>query len=702
MAPETNSASVHTAVASSNYISLEFDRLVRTANGQPLLPSAFDIEIDGITRRVNAINMSGQKIEIYLWGPSLYNSSSIKVSYNTSEDSRLNGHFLVDSADSPINNFTDLDVDSYLSPGTASSQAIGTAFRKVSLDSAFNATLIGNNLDNVLSGNATNNMIVGNLGADTLIGGLGDDTYYVDSFDSVVEEAASGIDTVMSNVTWTAAEHVENIVLLGRDAVNAYGNGLNNQIKGNDNNNLLDGFQGADYLEGFRGNDTYVVDDAGDVVVESGFVRDIDTVISTLTWSLGLNLENLMLAGSAEINAFGNNQGNLITGNSARNEISGLVGNDIINGMEGDDIIDGGAGNDTLNGGLGIDTVRFIDSIKSISIDLISGRAIGDGIDSIQGFENVDGSRYSDTLLGNLANNLLRGFAGNDRLDGSNGNDTLIGGEADDILVGGEGVDTASFLDSNMPVSVNIANKSSFGYGTDTLNSIENVIGSLFADTLIGDNLSNLLDGLAGDDEFIGGDGNDTILGGSGYDKVSYSGSASPITVNLSEEFATGQGTDTLSGIESIIGSNFSDLLIGDSGSNYLVGGAGADVLTGGSGSDTFGIEFLQHSSLSAYDRIVDFSIDADRLDAVNPIASSDVFRPAARAASLTSAEIQRVLPTNRFVARGAAVFTLNPDSSVVRTFIALNDGVAGFNHTTDSLIEITGYTGSISNFEVI
>ena len=150
-----------------------------------------------------------------------------------------------------------------------------------------------------------------------MVGGAGNDTYVVDSTgDSVTEAAAGGTDTVESSITYTLGAEVENLVLTGTNAINGSGNALNNSLTGNTAANRLDGGAGADAMAGGAGNDTYVVDNAGDVVTEAAS-GGTDTVESSITFTIGAEVENLTLTGAAAINATGNALANVLRGNSA-------------------------------------------------------------------------------------------------------------------------------------------------------------------------------------------------------------------------------------------------------------------------------------------------------------------------------------------------------------------------------------------------
>src|SRR5207247_4422555 len=147
-----------------------------------------------------------------------------------------------------------------------------------------------------------------------MIGGTGDDTYTVDSAgDVVTENASEGTDTVLSSIDYTLGANLENLTLTGT-AANATGNSLANVITGNAHDNVLDGGAGADTMIGGTGDDTYFVDSAGDVVTELAS-EGTDTVVSSVDYTLGANLENLTLTGSA-LSGTGNAQDNVITGNA--------------------------------------------------------------------------------------------------------------------------------------------------------------------------------------------------------------------------------------------------------------------------------------------------------------------------------------------------------------------------------------------------
>jgi Ca2+-binding RTX toxin-like protein len=119
----------------------------------------------------------------------------------------------------------------------------------------------------------------------------------------------------------------------------------------------LDGGGGVDSLRGGLGNDTYIAR-AGTTIVEAG-VAGTDTVLSSMTYTLGANLENLTLTGAAAVNGTGNALANTLTGNAAANRLMGSAGNDTLLGLGGADVLTGGVGRDIMTGGAGADVFDF-------------------------------------------------------------------------------------------------------------------------------------------------------------------------------------------------------------------------------------------------------------------------------------------------------------------------------------------------------
>ena len=216
----------------------------------------------------------------------------------------------------------------------------------------------GNSAANIIRGNAGNNRLNGGTGNDTLIGGAGNDTYITDGGDRITEAVDGGIDQVQSSATHTLGANIENLTLTGTAAINGTGNGLNNILRGNAASNVLNGSTGNDTLIGGAGNDTYVTD-GGDRITE-GVDAGTDLVQSSVSYSLGANLENLTLTGAAAINGTGNSLNNVIRGNAAANTLNG------------------GYGNDTMIGGAVTDTFVFNSALGSGNVDRIRDFNVAD------------------------------------------------------------------------------------------------------------------------------------------------------------------------------------------------------------------------------------------------------------------------------------------------------------------------------------
>ncbi len=189
-------------------------------------------------------------------------------------------------------------------------------------------SLTGSKYNDTLTGDSGNNQLDGGAGADVMKGGLGDDTYVVgNAYDNVGERLNEGTDTVLSSITYTLPSNVENLTLTGTANLNATGNSDNNTIYGNSGNNLIDGGAGADKMYGGLGDDTYVVNNGFDQANENAN-EGTDTVQSSITFTIGNNVENLTLTGVTAINGTGNALNNILTGNSGNNVLKGGAGND--------------------------------------------------------------------------------------------------------------------------------------------------------------------------------------------------------------------------------------------------------------------------------------------------------------------------------------------------------------------------------------
>lgn len=334
------------------------------------------------------------------------------------------------------------------------------------------------------------------------------------------------------------------------------GVGGNDQLYGGDDNDQLIGGAGADLLDGGNGVD---------------FVR-----YDGASAGVAVQLHAGGIGGEALGDSYVGIEG--VVGSAFDDSLSGDGGPNALIGLGGNDQLFGGPGADILDGGDGIDFARYDFAAAGVTARLDggtnSGEAAGDVFVNVEGligsaFDDilVGSDSRGDILIGGAGNDVLTGRGGDDSLQGGAGSDTLLGGAGTDTLNGGDGYDYASYDDS----TIGIVARLDTGIGeNDTLVSIEGLIGSHYADALVGD---------GGYNEILGGDGNDFLFGLGG-----------------------------------------TDYLDGGAGADTLNGGAGPDILRGGLGADTFVFDAVDNV-YAQFDTIVDFQdgVDLIRLQGWDP-----------------------------------------------------------------------------------
>lgn len=290
---------------------------------------------------------------------------------------------------------------------------VGTASSETICGLGGNDTIVGGGGDDVISGGAGNDVIDGGAGGDTITGGAGNDRISGGLGDDAIDGDA-GNDRIQGDAGGDAIEGGS-----GNDTLN--GGAGSDSADGGAGNDRAFGGAGDDIVDGQGGNDR-LAGDAGDDRVDGGAGSD-------------------HVAGGAGNDWVNGGAGNEI-GRGAG--IFGGAGNDTVRGEGGDNAFFPGAGNDLVQGGGRRDVVVYAGSTSGVVVDLTRRRATGEGRDNLTAVEDVTGSRFADTLLGNSLANRLDGGAGNDRLFGRGGNDTLVGGAGRDTLVGEAGRDTCS------------------------------------------------------------------------------------------------------------------------------------------------------------------------------------------------------------------------------------------------------------------
>jgi parallel beta-helix repeat protein len=296
-------------------------------------------------------------------------------------------------------------------------------------------------------------------------------------------------------------------------------------------NDTLDGHLGADTMTGGDGNDIYVVDNASDRVVETNTsTSQIDTVQASVSWTLGANLENLVLTGVSAINGTGNERHNFITGNAANN------------------VLDGAAGDDSMSGGDGNDTY-YVDNADDSVIETNSN-AVSGGVDSMH-------SSLGAYTLGNNVERLYIDSTGAANGTGNTLDNTLFAGAGNNVLDGRDGIDTVSYERALSGVTVNLstsAQQNTVGAGLDTLKFFENLTGSAYADSLSGNSAANVLNGGAGNDTLVGGSGDDRLIGGAGTDNLTGGTGADTYAFGALSDMGVGALRDVISGFKTTEG----------------------------------------------------------------------------------------------------------------------------------------------------
>lgn len=577
-----------------------------------------------------------------------------------------------------------------LSSGTATNGYGGTDtisnFQNV-IGSAYGDTITGDSNDNVLSGGAGNDILIGGGGNDVLVGGPGNDSMDggtgTNTVDYSHDPAGVTVDLSAGTATdgWGGSDtltNIQNVIGSAYDDV-ITGNSSGNVLIGGDGNDTLTGGSGDDILDGGSGNNAL---DGGTGTNTVDYSHDPGSVYVDLLGGYALNgyggtdtLTNIQ-------NVVGSAFGDIIIGDNNDNHITGGAGNDWLVGNAGNDVIDGGGG---------VNTVDYSGDPAGVTVDLSAGTATDgwSGSDTLSNIQNIVGSYYDDILTGDSHDNVFVGNGGNNVIDGGGGINTIDysndpAGVTVDMSTGtatngyggtdtltniqivivshfdnsitGDGTTTVSYANSNSAVTIDLSAGTATGDGSDTLINIHSVIGSAYDDTITGSSSDDVISGGGGNNIIDGGGGVNTVdyshdpsgvsvdlsmgtatngnggtdtlsniqtvigshyddsITGDGTSTVSYATALNGVTVDLSAGTATGDGSDTLSGIANVTGSSHDDTITGDSNDNVLYGNGGNDYITGGAGADTF--LFKGATAFTGVTTIADFNTgQGDKID---------------------------------------------------------------------------------------
>jgi Ca2+-binding RTX toxin-like protein len=639
-----------------------------------------------------------------------------------------------------------------------------------------NDVLTANGDTQFLDGGAGDDVIVAADGGQILLGGAGIDTL---SFVNSSNKVSAGLTKQgKANAERNGVVDVkgQSEVVDGYDAAefeNLIGGSGTDDLVGNAGANIIEGGLSADELDGGLGLDTVSYAGSAFSVFVDLSVQDGSTQ-QALTFNFGFGLVGNADAGFDTLIGFENLTGsdnrdvlygsaavNIIQGGKGDDDLSGAGGNDKLFGGEDNDFFQGNsfsgapadAGADIYDGGADADGVNYEAETGALVIALAAkgaaskvsgaknGAANGDTLISIDviiagsGDDTLTGNEFDNTLVGNGGDDKLSGGGGNDLLEGFGGNDLLNGGSGEDILTGGDDHDTVTYATSASGVYVDLGTGGQWGdfdFGDgklvangdaafDTLDSIESLIGSNFADVLRGNKVAMLLskiDGLKGNDTIFVGYEGETLLGGADTDTIDFSrldlglyGAPFVIvdlsqqgTVNATRTVVTGgngvTGGFVIAEFENVVGTVGNDLITGNSGNNVIDGGDGNNTINGGTGGfDTASYATRPDGAIVAF--LDTLKVDHDtgkqdtlaNIDALIGTEYADIFNASNSAGAFR-------------IDGGADVDAVKYDQETVGITVTLGkDGAsatvaagAGSNAVGDKLISIEYITGSSAN----
>ncbi|NVO23775.1 M10 family metallopeptidase C-terminal domain-containing protein [Donghicola mangrovi] len=373
----------------------------------------------------------------------------------------------------------------------------------------------------MLRGDDGDDLFVVETGQKQINGGSGEDTLeFLGKLDRIVDLGETKYnDELGLTVDFVNIENV--ITQDGTDSIT--GNSADNLLIANDGNDTLEGRGGDDTLNGGAGADLAVYQSGNDITVD--LTEGVATGEGTDTL---IGIEDVTTA-SGDDELTGNDEDNVLTANDGNDLLAGNGGNDRLYGGTGNDTVLAGNGEDTATGGEGYDTLGFDEGLSGVifSLAVSTAQDVGSGSITASGFEALLGTDGHDELTGDNDDNLLEGQGGNDTLVGLRGSDVIDGGagrdsfialsgDGDDIYDGGGGSDWLdfSFGEEAVDIKLSLGEQDLGSYGTDSWVRIENVRGTKFGDSIVGDPNDNALEGGKGNDLLAGGKGADDLNGG--------------------------------------------------------------------------------------------------------------------------------------------------------------------------------------------
>ena len=507
-------------------------------------------------------------------------------------------------------------------------------------------TLIdGVNSDDLIEAGSGNDTLEALSAGTTLVGGAGNDLFEVNDPTDVVQ-AGTGIDSILSSVSYTLPDNVDTLTLSGTGDLSVTGNdGASNAITGNagddtltagSGNDVLVSGSGVDTLIGGSGPDTFVVNNSADVVEPLSYEGWQDTIQSSVSYVLTTAVSTLQLTGSGDLSATDDYGYASITGNAGEDTLTGGSGNDTLIAGTGVDTLIAGSGNTLFVVDNAADAVQVTGQAGSDTVESSVSYTLGQGVDTLEltGSSDLEGQGNADAanlIEANSGDDTLVAGSGSDTLVAGSGSDTLVAGSGTDVLEGGTGSTTYAF-DSGFgqaeiePGSGNgtiafgagiTASDLTVGLTTDSSGNpalliqdgsstvtVDGGLGGSIGSFDFADGTQLTLGGLltaatATPGSLAGANGNAilnttadaSLSGGYGNDSILGTGASDTLTAGSGSQYLLGAGDD-----DSITGAFGNDTLVGDGANDTLVAGNGSqelygigtgDVLIGGMGDDT-------------------------------------------------------------------------------------------------------------------
>ena len=472
-----------------------------------------------------------------------------------------------------------------------------------------NNSLIGNGGNDILNAGSGNDTLIAGTGLATLIGGSGADTFVINSASDVLQSVSTASNTVVSSVSYTMATNIASLILQGSGNLLGLGNTIANSITANSGSDTLVAGSGAANLVGGLGADLFVINSAADTVSEPQFALKgaIDTIQSSVSYTLPTTVDILLLSGTANLTAQANSSADLLIGNAGNDTLVGGVGNDTLSAGAGAAVLIGGSGNNTFIINNTSDTVQETTAghnnavLSSVTYSLPTNV----NILILTGSGNL-------TATANSANDSIRGNSGADVLIAGGGVDTLAAGSGLATLVGGTGADT--FIVNNASDVIQSASASSENV---VLSSVTYVLPTNVGQLILTGVANIEGTGNAAPDTLTAGAGQDTLVAGSGAATLIGGGGNDTFVINSASDLVQDGVTSTANTIQSSVNdtlvSNVNTLVFtgtaaltgtANSANDTLTSNTGADTLVGGTGNDTFVInnsaDVIQDASTTA------------------------------------------------------------------------------------------------------